>query len=42
MLKNTLLAMAAAVATTTMAAAQYPEKPITLIVPWNAGGGTRL
>ena len=40
MLKNTLLAMAAAVATTTMAAAQYPEKPITLIVPWNAGGGT--
>lgn len=40
MLKNTLLAMAAAVATTGMAAAEYPEKPITMIVPWNAGGGT--
>lgn len=40
MLKNTLLAMVAAVATTGMAAAEYPEKPITMIVPWNAGGGT--
>ena len=40
MLKNTLLAMAAVVATTGMAAAEYPEKPITMIVPWNAGGGT--
>lgn len=40
MLKNTLLAMAAVVATTGLAAAEYPEKPITMIVPWNAGGGT--
>lgn len=40
MLKNTLLAMAAVVATTGMAAAQYPDKPITMIVPWAAGGGT--
>ncbi|MBY6136386.1 tripartite tricarboxylate transporter substrate binding protein [Leisingera sp. XS_AS12] len=40
MLKNTLLAMAAAVAATGAAAANYPEKPITMIVPWNAGGGT--
>ena len=40
MLKNTLLAMAAVVAATGMAAAEYPEKPITMIVPWNAGGGT--
>lgn len=40
MLKSTLLAMAAAVAATSVAAADYPEKPITMIVPWNAGGGT--
>lgn len=40
MLRNSLWAAAAVVATAGMAAAEYPEKPITMIVPWNAGGGT--
>ena len=38
------LAAAALLATasfgTTLAQAQYPERPITMIVPWGAGGGT--
>jgi len=29
-----------AVATVTPAMAEYPERPLTLIVPWGAGGGT--
>lgn len=29
-----------AAATATPAVAEYPERPITLIVPWGAGGGT--
>lgn len=29
-----------AAATVTPAVAEYPERPITLIVPWGAGGGT--
>lgn len=40
MLRNSLWALAAVAATAGMAAAEYPEKPITMIVPWNAGGGT--
>src|SRR5260221_14097865 len=38
-----LAARAAALALTfasTLALAAYPERPITLIVPWGAGGGT--
>lgn len=31
---------AVAVLASTGAAAEYPERPITLIVPWGAGGGT--
>jgi len=31
---------AATFATTLQAYAEYPERPITLIVPWGAGGGT--
>ena len=38
-LSATLLG-AAAFATTLEAYAEYPERPITLIVPWGAGGGT--
>ena len=39
------LAMAATVGTTAMfgasaAQAAYPDRPITMIVPWGAGGGT--
>jgi tripartite-type tricarboxylate transporter receptor subunit TctC len=34
------LALAAVMATTSFAQAEYPERPITLIVPWGAGGGT--
>jgi tripartite-type tricarboxylate transporter receptor subunit TctC len=34
------LALAATVATVSPALAEYPERPITLIVPWGAGGGT--
>ena len=30
----------AAAATVTPALAEYPERPLTLIVPWGAGGGT--
>jgi len=33
-------AFALALALITPAAAQYPNRPITLIVPWGAGGGT--
>ena len=40
--RNTLRAIAAAALaiTTGLAQAAYPERPITLIVPWAAGGGT--
>jgi tripartite-type tricarboxylate transporter receptor subunit TctC len=34
------LAAVAISATTLQAYAEYPERPITLIVPWGAGGGT--
>src|SRR5258705_13494329 len=34
------LAALAAALFVTVAAAAYPERPITLIVPWAAGGGT--
>ncbi len=34
------LALAAVVATVSPSLAEYPERPITLIVPWGAGGGT--
>lgn len=42
MIKPILLTVAAMLATTTAASAQaeWPEQPITLIVPWAAGGGT--
>jgi tripartite-type tricarboxylate transporter receptor subunit TctC len=43
MLRRTALRLAAAllaVAVATPALAQYPNRPITLIVPWGAGGGT--
>lgn len=44
MLANFLLRVAAALAVVAAvaapAAAQYPNRPITLIVPWGAGGGT--
>ena len=33
-------AMAAALPFATPAMAQYPDRPITMIVPWGAGGGT--
>ena len=42
-MKTTILARAAALAAllvTGAASAAYPERPITLIVPWGAGGGT--
>jgi tripartite-type tricarboxylate transporter receptor subunit TctC len=32
--------MTVALGMTTQAQAAYPERPITLIVPWGAGGGT--
>jgi tripartite-type tricarboxylate transporter receptor subunit TctC len=32
--------LAAATFGTTMAQAQFPERPLTMIVPWGAGGGT--
>jgi tripartite-type tricarboxylate transporter receptor subunit TctC len=34
------LAVAAVLPFTTAAEAQYPERPITIVVPWGAGGGT--
>jgi tripartite-type tricarboxylate transporter receptor subunit TctC len=43
MLRRTALRLAAAIvalALAPVAAAQYPNRPITLIVPWGAGGGT--
>ncbi|MET0169161.1 MAG: tripartite tricarboxylate transporter substrate-binding protein, partial [Aliihoeflea sp.] len=33
-------ALAASVWSIPHAAAQYPDRPLTLIVPWGAGGGT--
>ncbi len=39
-MKRTLLAAAALLATTTIALAAYPEKPITIVVPFAAGGPT--
>jgi tripartite-type tricarboxylate transporter receptor subunit TctC len=43
MLRRTALRLAAAVvavALAPVALAQYPNRPVTLIVPWGAGGGT--
>ena len=44
MLRRTLLGTCAAVMTLglglTAAEAAYPDRPITIIVPWGAGGGT--
>ncbi len=43
MLRRTALRLAAALAALALAPAalaQYPNRPITLIVPWGAGGGT--
>jgi len=40
MLKKVVLAAAALAATILSAQAKYPERPLTLIVPWAAGGGT--
>lgn len=44
MIRRTVLALGAALALSasfaTQAFAEYPERPITLIVPWGAGGGT--
>lgn len=37
---GTALAGAAALSSALPAFAEYPERPITLIVPWGAGGGT--
>jgi tripartite-type tricarboxylate transporter receptor subunit TctC len=37
---STMVIGTAAFATTLQASAEYPERPITLIVPWGAGGGT--
>lgn len=34
------VATAGVIAATVPAYAEYPERPITLIVPWGAGGGT--
>jgi tripartite-type tricarboxylate transporter receptor subunit TctC len=45
MLRRTLMAAAAAIMTMSVtghAQAEYPERPITLIVPWDAGGGTDI
>jgi len=45
MLRNLIaIALAAAIgfATTVASAASYPEKPITMIIGFNAGGGTDL
>ena len=40
MMLKSILAATAILAGTVVAYAVYPEQPITLIVPWNAGGGT--
>src|SRR5512134_4167719 len=43
MFRRTALRLAAAIvalALAPIASAQYPNRPITLIVPWGAGGGT--
>ena len=40
MLKKVLLGSAALLVTAGAALAEYPERPITMIVPWSAGGGT--
>ena len=44
MLRRSLLRLAAAsvaaLALAAPAAGQYPNRPITLVVPWGAGGGT--
>ncbi len=37
---RTLAAMAAALAFGASAQSDYPNRPITLVVPWGAGGGT--
>lgn len=39
-MKKLAILVAAAIATSSAALAQYPEKPITIIVPSKAGGGT--
>ena len=39
-MKRTLLAAAALLATTAIAFAEYPEKPVTIVVPFAAGGPT--
>jgi tripartite-type tricarboxylate transporter receptor subunit TctC len=38
--RRLVLAVAATLTLSTPVLAQYPERPITLIVPWAAGGGT--
>jgi tripartite-type tricarboxylate transporter receptor subunit TctC len=40
LLKSAALAAATLVAAAGTAFAEYPDRPITLIVPWSAGGGT--
>ncbi|SDE04137.1 tripartite tricarboxylate transporter substrate binding protein [Limimaricola pyoseonensis] len=40
MLKKSLLGSAALLVSAGAALAEYPERPITMIVPWSAGGGT--
>ncbi len=40
LLKTAALAAATLVAAAGTAFAEYPDRPITLIVPWSAGGGT--
>ncbi len=40
MIRPLAIALAAALAATPALAQEYPERPITLIVPWSAGGGT--
>ena len=40
MLKRSLLLAAAMAMATVSAHAAWPERPITMIVPWAAGGGT--
>lgn len=42
MLKMTAIAAALTITTTTAMAEDFPERPINLIVPFNAGGGTDL